>query len=116
MSQDSVTLDGIRRFRNIPDAYRALLGQVGAVLYQGTAFGEILRVMATASPYEEGLEKRRQEAEHALLGLALAHDLPQAGGLGWRSRHAKRTMRGPIREPAASSPRQHQREARPAQR
>jgi hypothetical protein len=76
MTQNPVTLDDLKRYGNIPQAYRDLLGEIARVTYRGTPFGQIPRDMASASAYETELEKQRQEAEHALLGLALAKDLP----------------------------------------
>jgi hypothetical protein len=76
MPQDLVTLDDFKEYANLTAPYRALLDAVGKVSYRGVPFGQIPRSMASASTYETKLEKQRQEGEHALLGLALANDLP----------------------------------------
>jgi hypothetical protein len=76
MPRDLITLDDFKKYGSIPKAYRDLIDAVGKVKYHGVSFGAIPRVMASSSDYETELEKQRQEGEHALLGLALANDLP----------------------------------------
>jgi hypothetical protein len=77
-----VTLNDIARFGNIPERYREVVLAVGRVIYEGRPIGEIPRVMASTSAFEAALEKHRQEAEHALIGLALANDLPVEASVG----------------------------------
>jgi hypothetical protein len=71
-----ITLDDLRRFGNLPEHARELLRRVGEVVLDESTFGSVPRRMASQSLYETALDKQYLEAEHALLGLVLADDLP----------------------------------------